>query len=101
MDFLSLLNTTLYSGHTHLTYQDVIFKKTHNLSVLLELCISFSAGFREFRDATEILTPYATGFRYPQDVFEPERAEAEEAVEAADLILSFVMQSLPDKTKER
>ncbi|MEL7067692.1 MAG: hypothetical protein AAGN15_03450 [Cyanobacteria bacterium J06581_3] len=40
------------------------------------------------------------GFRYPQDVFEPERDEAEEAVEAADLILSFVMQSLPDKTKE-
>ena len=85
----------------YLTSQDVIFKKTHNLSVLLALCIPFSSDFEEFRDATEMLTPYATDFRYPQNVFEPEQAEAEEAIEAAELILNFVVQLLPDETKDR
>lgn len=80
----------------YLTYQDVIFQKTHNLSVLLELCIPFSSNFEGFRDAAEVLTPYAAGFRYPQDIFEPQRDEAETAVKIADLVLVFVVDLLPD-----
>lgn len=78
----------------YLTYQDVIFQKTHNLSVLLDLCVPFFSDFEGFRDATETLTPYATGFRYPQDAFEPQRNEAETAVEMADSVLAFVVNLL-------
>lgn len=80
---------------SYLTYQDVIFQKTHNLSILLELCIPFSPDFEKFRETIETLTPYATGFRYPQDVFEPEQNEAVEAIEMADSTLKFVTGSLP------
>ena len=80
----------------YLTYQDVIFQKTHNLSVLLELCVPFSSDFGNFRDAAETLTPYATDFRYPQDVSEPRRDESETAIEMADSVLNFVVHLLPD-----
>lgn len=80
----------------YLTYQGVIFQKTHNLSVLLELCVPFSSDFENFRDTAETLTPYATDFRYPQDVFEPQQDEAETAVEMADSVLKFVVHILPD-----
>jgi hypothetical protein len=43
------------------------------------------------------LTPYATEFRYPGDVIEPERSEAEEALEMATLVLDFVIQKLPSE----
>ena len=79
----------------YLTHQDVIFQKTHNLSILLELCIPFSTDFENFRDAVETLTPYATGFRYPQDVFDPQQDEAKEALKMANSVLEFVLCLLP------
>jgi HEPN domain-containing protein len=80
----------------YLAYQEVILQKTHNLSVLLESCISFEAGFEVLRNSADALTPYATEFRYPGAAIEPEQDEAAEALEMADLVLSFVMQVLPD-----
>ena len=43
----------------------------------------------------ETLTPYATEFRYPGDLLEPEKEDAEEAIEMATQIYSFVLQNLP------
>lgn len=85
----------------YLTYQDVVFQKTHNLSVLLDLCDSFDAAFDDLRNFAETLTPYATEFRYPGDMIEPERQDAEEAIEIATLILIFVIQKLPDTVSEQ
>ncbi len=62
----------------------------------IDQCVLFCSDFENFRDAAETLTPYATGFRYPQDVFEPQKDEAETAVEMADLVLAFVVDLLPN-----
>lgn len=51
-----------------------------------------------FIDAAAILTPYATYYRYPNELFElePEEEQIEEALELAKQILNFVMQRLPE-----
>jgi HEPN domain-containing protein len=78
-----------------LTYQNVRFPKTHNLSVLLESCIAYNQTFSSFYEVTETLTPYATEFRYPSDVIEPEREEAEQAIAMANTVVKFVMEIMP------
>jgi HEPN domain-containing protein len=81
----------------YLVYQGVTLQKTHNLVVLLESCLDFDLGFEIFRTSAEVLTPYATEFRYPSDIVEPDTSEAEEALTMAESILSFVIKLLPDK----
>jgi HEPN domain-containing protein len=81
----------------YLTYQEQVVKKTHDLDVLLDICSLFEPGFHDLKDIADTLTPYATEFRYPGDVIEPERSEAEEALEMATLVLDFVIQKLPSQ----
>jgi len=80
----------------YLVHQEVILQKTHNLVVLLESCLAFDINFEILRDSAEILTPYATEFRYPGDTIEPEKYEAEEALVIASLVLDFVVKLLPN-----
>ena len=80
----------------YLVYQEVILQKTHNLVVLLESCLTFDMNFEILRDSAEILTPYATEFRYPCDTTQPEKYEAEEALAIASLVLDFVTKLLPN-----
>lgn len=54
----------------YLTVQDTPFQKVHDLNVLIEQCIELEKTFAQLRDISEILTPYATAFRYPGDVLE-------------------------------
>lgn len=79
----------------YLTYQDIIFEKTHNLVALLALCIPSEPTFSRWEEEAEMLTPYATEFRYPGDVLIPERDEAEQALAAAEGLANFIMQLLP------
>ena len=78
----------------YLTYQDLTFQKTHNLSVLLGSCIAFNQNFSDFYEVAETLTPYATEFRYPNDIIEPEREEAEQAIAMADTVVKFVIETI-------
>jgi HEPN domain-containing protein len=79
----------------YLTYEDSVFEKTHNLSRLLALCTSRSVVFKQWEEMAEILTPYATAFRYPGEVLEPSQSEAEQALEMAGLFVDFVIKALP------
>ncbi|MBD2230476.1 HEPN domain-containing protein [Phormidium tenue] len=81
----------------YLVNQGVVFPKTHDLDldVLLDLCCQSDTGFRRWDDAADILTPYATEFRYPSDSLEPEEEDAQQAIELAASILDFVIQKLP------
>lgn len=79
----------------YLVQEGVVFPKTHDLDVLLDLCSQSDADFRRWDDAADILTPYATEFRYPSDTLEPEEEDAQQAIELAASILDFVMQKLP------
>jgi HEPN domain-containing protein len=79
----------------YLTYEDLVFEKTHNLSRLLALCTLRSAMFKQWEKMAETLTPYATAFRYPGGVLEPSQAEAEQALEMAGLFVDFIIKALP------
>lgn len=78
----------------YLTYKNTTFRKTHDLDVLIDLCCQSEASFQDLKDGADILTPYATEFRYPSDIIEPERYEAEEALEIASVVLDFVIKLL-------
>lgn len=81
----------------YLTYQERAVRKTHDLDVLLDMCSLSEPGFHDLKDVADTLTPYATEFRYPGDAIEPERYEAEEALEMAASVLEFVIQKLPSE----
>jgi len=83
----------------YLTYHDIPFEKTHNLVALLAFCVPLEPSFGQWRETTEILTPYATEFRYPGDVLEPEASEAEEALARAEALVNFIVQLLPPEIR--
>lgn len=79
----------------YLVSQNKAFIKTHDLDVLVGLSSSSEPGFQSLQAAADMLTPYATEFRYPGGLIEPERRDAEEALEMAILVLKYVAQRLP------
>lgn len=80
----------------YLAHQKLEAIKTHNLKVLIDLCIPFEASFKSIKESADTLTPYATESRYPGNDSDPERAEVEAAVKTAERIVSFVIELLPD-----
>ena len=68
----------------------VAFEKTHNLSVLVELCSDKDSAFQQLKDLAERLTPYATLYRYPEEVETPTIDEAREAIIMARAVLDVV-----------
>lgn len=82
-----------------LTYHDIVFEKTHNLTALLELAIAVEPAFANWREVAEVLTPYAVRFRYPADVLEPEQGETEEALQHARSFVAYILGLLPEEVK--
>jgi len=82
-----------------LTAHSIIFPRIHLLIPLLELCKDIDASFSEFTEAAEILTPFATEFRYPGDVLEPDPSDAEEAFQRAEYLLMRITSKLKSKNK--
>lgn len=72
-------------------------EKTHDIEVLVDLAGEIEPGFRQLADADDVLTPYATRFRYPNATFavEPHPAEFDEALQQAQAIHDFVLNLLP------
>jgi len=58
-------------------------------------------SFDALVEISEILTPYATAFRYPGDVLEPDPLDAEEALVLAEKVFGFVLEKLPDAIRGR
>jgi HEPN domain-containing protein len=84
-----------------LVHHDIEFEKIHNLNVLVDLCIEIDSEFNDYLDAAAILTPYATSYRYPNELFElePEETQIEEALKLAEQIFNFVMKRLPEDVR--
>jgi len=80
-----------------MTYHDILFERTHDLTELLELCVAKEPRFAEWRQIAGELTPYAVLFRYPGDVLEPSRSEVESALGDAQGIVDFVFHLIPDE----
>lgn len=77
-----------------LTFHDIPFPKTHNLSELVASCQSFDSSAMSFMEFANLLTPYASEFRYPGDLFAPSFEDAKEALNMADNFLQYAKRSL-------
>jgi HEPN domain-containing protein len=75
-------------------------EKTHDVERLIKLAAKHLPEFGQWLDEAEIVTPYATRFRYPMEdmPMEPERSEFEEALEATQRLYDFVLSVLPAET---
>ena len=82
-----------------LVFHDQPFEKTHDLEVLITLALRYDARFSEWLEAAVRLTPYATEFRYPSDLLEPDPDEFEQAMEAASGLYDFVLSLLPPNVR--
>lgn len=83
----------------YLVYKKVKFIKTHDLDVLVDLCCQSEPCFQSLDNLADILTPYATEFRYPGDLMEPEREDAEEAIKMAIQIYDFIVERIENIEK--
>jgi HEPN domain-containing protein len=82
-----------------LILHDRAFPRTHDIRLLLQLAIDINPDFESYQEASEILTPYATEYRYPSDLMQPTLEELEEAIEKAKEIFTFVASLLSDEIK--
>lgn len=81
----------------YLTAHAVYFPKVHLLMSLITLCQDVDPSFGELSEAAAFLTPFATEFRYPGDVLVPSSADAEQALQYAQHVLSFVKRKLQEE----
>ena len=78
-----------------LLFRDQRFEKTHDIRVLVELAQQHEPGFALWQDAAARLNPYSTGFRYPGDSVAPDAEEFQQAMRAAQDLVSYVCSLLP------
>jgi HEPN domain-containing protein len=76
-------------------------EKTHDIEVLVDLAADIEPAMDQLTEAADVLTPYASRFRYPNAAFatEPARAEFDEALQHAQTIYDFVLGLVPPQAK--
>lgn len=77
-----------------LIYHQIYFSKTHKIKDLLDLCCTKDSSFKEKLEEADNLTDYAVEIRYPDISFEPEKEDAEKAVEIAKKVKEFVLNKI-------
>ncbi len=77
-----------------LTYRQIVFRKTHDLTDLGSQCIAADPTLKPILKQVQDLTDYASIFRYPDAPYEPDSAEAQEALTIATLLCKEVKQRL-------
>jgi HEPN domain-containing protein len=78
-----------------LTWHDRPFRKTHSLEELGEQSLMLDPALRPIIDRAVPLTEYAWKFRYPGEMEEPSRAEAEDALATAREVYAAIISRLP------
>jgi HEPN domain-containing protein len=78
-----------------LAFHDQSPVRTHDIELLLSMADSFEAGFAAWVEAAERLTRYATQYRYPGDVMEPDQDEFDQALTDAEGLVQFVLSVPP------
>jgi HEPN domain-containing protein len=82
-----------------LILHDRAFPRTHDLRLLVQLALVLNPSFQNYQEAAELLTPYATAFRYPSDIMQPTAEELQEAIERASEIFNFITSLLSDEIR--
>jgi HEPN domain-containing protein len=78
-----------------LVYNDLFFEKTHDLRLLVTLASEVEPKFANWFNAAEQISPYATAYRYPGEVLEPDIDEFNQVFQAAGKIYDFICSLLP------
>lgn len=80
-----------------LAWHDVPFRKTHELEEIGDSCLRIDATLKDLVDRAVPLTEYAWKFRYPGELEEPAREEAEAALALAREVYEAVLARLPEE----
>lgn len=78
-----------------LAWHDVPFGKTHDLAALGRLCADIDQTLTSVAQRAALLTDYAWKFRYPGELQDPPREEAESALALAREVYETILQRLP------
>lgn len=97
-----LLDTAIYhcqqaaekSVKGYLASKDQEVQKTHDVGLLIRHAMKFDSDFSTWQDIGDLLTPYATAFRYPSESSEPTLEEVKEAIQSSENLVSFVISKL-------
>lgn len=73
-----------------LTSRQIAFRKTHDLTDLGSQCAEADPSLEAILREVEDLTDYASAFRYPDAPYEPDAAEAAEALNTASRLCDEV-----------
>jgi len=74
------------------------FRKTHNVSKLVELCKDIEPDFETLHQfKVDILNNYAVEIRYADEFYFPSVEEAKEAIEIAEKVKQFILNKLETK----
>jgi HEPN domain-containing protein len=82
-----------------LFWNDVPFRKTHNLRELGEACARVDGSLASLAERAEDLTQFAWVFRYPGEPEEPSHEEAESALALAREVYDAVLSRLPPEVR--
>lgn len=82
-----------------LTWYSRVFRKTHNLTELGELCAGLDPSLEPLLRRAAELTDYAWKFRYPGEPEEPPREEAEQALTLARKVYEAILARLPEEVR--
>ncbi len=77
-----------------LSWNDVPFRKTHNLVELGEQCSKLDKNLEALLKRAAVLTEYAWKFRYPGEPDEPTVLEAAEALALAKQVYEAILERL-------
>jgi HEPN domain-containing protein len=78
----------------YLTWHQVEFRKTHDLGELLDIIADIDSSLATALQDVTALNPYGVDFRYPGDIPEISRGDAEQAVVLAEKVQDAIVAAL-------
>lgn len=82
-----------------LTWHSQVFRKTHDLAELGEMCARLDSSLEPLLRRAVGLTDYAWKYRYPGEPDEPPREEAEGALALAREVYEGILRRLPEEVR--
>lgn len=83
-----------------LVYNDQSFEKTHDLRLLMAQASEVESRFADWFDVADQVSPYATAYRYPGEMLEPDMDEFTGAFQAASKFYGFICSMLPPEVSK-
>ena len=82
-----------------LTFRQIPFRKTHDLTDLGSQCVSADPSLEPILREVANLTDYASAFRYPDEPYEPDAAEAAGALAIATRLCHEIRRRIEGATE--